>query len=269
MPSIHSASPDRLRVLQFTDLHLFASDHGRLSGVDTAASFRACLEQARLRHWPADLVVLTGDLAHEPTPAAYQRLQQGLAPIPGPVCAIPGNHDDGEHLRAVRHAGQPLVQRAVRWRDWQVLLLDTTVPGADGGALTEAELDHLRACLRRPLHTLVCLHHSPVAVGSAWLDEMRIANAGALFSALEGHPRPGALLWGHVHQEYEAAHRGWRLLATPSTCVQFAPRSDGFALDRRPPGYRWLHLHSDGRLETGVERLDELPPGLSAGATGY
>ena len=41
-------------------------------------------------------------------------------------------------------------------------------------------------------------------------------------------------------------------MSTPSTCAQFLPRSDFFALDERPPGLRWLELHADGRIETEV-----------------
>jgi Icc protein len=43
-----------------------------------------------------------------------------------------------------------------------------------------------------------------------------------------------------------------RLLSTPSTCAQFRPGSDSFAIDERPPGYRWLDLRADGRLDTEV-----------------
>jgi Icc protein len=48
-----------------------------------------------------------------------------------------------------------------------------------------------------------------------------------------------------------------RLLSTPSTCAQFVPRSDGFAIDRRPPGYRWLELRDDGSLSTDVVWIDD------------
>ena len=36
---------------------------------------------------------------------------------------------------------------------------------------------------------------------------------------------------GHVHQESDAVMSGIRMLTTPSTCVQFAPGSEDFALD--------------------------------------
>ncbi len=44
-------------------------------------------------------------------------------------------------------------------------------------------------------------------------------------------------------------------MATPSTCFQFAPNEVDFKLDRRNPGYRWLHLLPDGGIDTGVSRV--------------
>jgi Icc protein len=43
-----------------------------------------------------------------------------------------------------------------------------------------------------------------------------------------------------------------RFLSAPSTCSQFLPSNDFFAIDNRPPGMRWLLLDADGRLETEV-----------------
>ena len=49
--------------------------------------------------------------------------------------------------------------------------------------------------------------------------------------------------------------KGVSLLASPSTCVQFAPGSEEFKVGNESPGYRWLQLYPDGRLETGVSRV--------------
>ena len=37
--------------------------------------------------------------------------------------------------------------------------------------------------------------------------------------------------FGGMHQEFDQSMQGVRWLATPSTCVQFTPRSDDFAVD--------------------------------------
>jgi Icc protein len=45
-------------------------------------------------------------------------------------------------------------------------------------------------------------------------------------------------------------------MSSPSTCTQFRPNSDDFALDVRPPGYRWLDLTANGKIQTKVVWLD-------------
>jgi Icc protein len=49
---------------------------------------------------------------------------------------------------------------------------------------------------------------------------------------------------------------GVRYMATPATCAQFKPRSDDFALDDKPPGYRVLELMPDGSIATEVVWVD-------------
>ncbi len=73
------------------------------------------------------------------------------------------------------------------------------------------------------------------------------------------HRNVRAVLWGHVHQHFEGERNGVRLMSTPSTCAQFLPRSDGFAIDRRPPGYRWLELRDDGTIATDVVWVPDFP----------
>ncbi len=44
-------------------------------------------------------------------------------------------------------------------------------------------------------------------------------------------------------------------MGTPSTCIQFMPNKDVFALDRQDAGYRRLTLHDNGEIETEVIRV--------------
>lgn len=89
-------------------------------------------------------------------------------------------------------------------------------------------------------------------MGSRWLDSVPLRNAEAFLAVCDRHPAVRAIVWGHVHQASERERRGVRLLSTPSTCAQFLPGSDKFAVDKRPPGYRWLDLHEDGSIVTSV-----------------
>lgn len=85
---------------------------------------------------------------------------------------------------------------------------------------------------------------------------MGLRDGAALLEQLRHHPEVRGLVSGHVHQASDQSLGGLRLLTTPSTCAQFLPGSEDFALDTRPPGWRWLELHADGRIETQVHWLE-------------
>ena len=263
--------PRPLQLLQFTDTHLFADAGGTLLGVNTEQSLLSVLTLARQRHWPPDLVLTTGDLVHDGSAAAYARFLRHFRDLGVPVYCLPGNHDETATLHAQLQQSGVRTQDHVLREPWQFCLLDTSVPGSEGGHLAAAELERLDAQLgaHPDHHALVCLHHQPVPMGSRWLDTMAVDNAAELFAVLDRHPQVRGLLWGHVHQDFDQDRKGVRLIASPSTCVQFAPGSADFALDETPPGYRWLQLHANGRIDTGVVRLAEMPVGLDRASAGY
>jgi Icc protein len=134
------------------------------------------------------------------------------------------------------------------------VMLDSYLPRRASGRLSPESLAALDQALKEncALHGIVCLHHHPIAMGSEWLDRVGLENAPELFAVLERHRNVRALLWGHVHQAHDSIRNGVRLLSTPSTCAQFKPGSNNFAIDRRPPGYRWLELLPDGDIRTEV-----------------
>ena len=103
--------------------------------------------------------------------------------------------------------------------------------------------------------TLICMHHPPVPMGSAWLDNPGLRNAEPFLQLVRRHSQVRAVLWGHVHQASDRYVDRVRFMSTPSTCAQFLPDSDEFRVDARPPGMRWLTLNPDGGLTTEVVRV--------------
>lgn len=265
------AAGQTVRVLQITDTHLFASGEGRLLGLNTEQSLQAVLAAAAARHPAAQLVLATGDLTHDGTAGAYQRFFRHMNSLGLPVYCLPGNHDEASVLRQLQDTGQCSVDGYAVYGDWQIILLDSTIAGSEGGHLAE----HSLAMLQRRLqaapdkHTLVCLHHQPIPMGSRWLDTMAIDNPNAFFDIIDRHPQVRAIAWGHVHQQLDSRRGDVMLLSTPSTCIQFLPRSSGFAVDSAAPGYRWLDLQPDGRIATGIERIDAIPGEIDMAAGGY
>lgn len=260
-----------LRLAQLSDAHLYQDPAGQLMGLNTQASLEAVLARVRETFWPLDALLLTGDLVHDMSPDAYRRLGEQLSDLGVPAYCLPGNHDDPTTLRA--HLSGPSVHtgRCASLGPWRLVLLDSTLPGEDSGVLSQHELKGLDACLcqapERP--TLVCLHHQPVPVGSRFMDAMALINIEDFFAVLDRHPQVRGVLWGHVHQAISAERNGVRLYGCPSTCVQFLPGAERFGLDEQAPGFRWLELHANGQIETGIIRLEADPGPIDRRAPGY
>ena len=244
-----------LRFIQLSDTHLFDTPDGELYGVNTAESLAGVIASIRRNRKLIDAVLVTGDLTHDGGTPAFQHIARQLSELNAPVYLLPGNHDDLRLFAcALKRAGFQTCGSFVQG-SWQTILLDCAVPGAVHGHLRGTELVRLEKALTENAsrHTLVCLHQHPVPVGSAWLDRHMLDNADALFAVLDRHPQVRAVLWGHVHQGFDQLRNEVRLLASPSTCVQFKPGCAEFMLDDKPPAWRWVDLHGDGSIETGIE----------------
>ena len=259
-----------VRLVQITDTHLYADTAGTLLGVNTLESLDAVVTLVKAEALPAHALLATGDLVHDGSAAGYRLLRDRLGGLGCPAFALPGNHDDPAVLSATLASPPVHLAREARFGDWQLVLLDSTVPGEDGGLLSDAELQCLdQALAGGATHTLVCLHHAPLPTGSDWLDTMRLANADAFFAVLDDHPTVRGVLFGHIHQTFEAQRNGVRIMASPSTCVQFAKVRPRFGVDPRPPGYRWLGLLPDGRICSAVRRLSAAVSAIDLESDGY
>jgi len=259
-----------LRLVQFTDTHLFGSESDKLRGVATLPALVRTLDLAQARDWPVDAVLVTGDLVQDDA-EGYKHFRRVFGALNVPVLCLPGNHDEPAALhRELR--GKPFVTEGhVDIGAWRVVLLDSCVPGDAGGHLTRETLAALDSALGSAdnKHTLVCLHHHPVSMASRWLDQVGLDNSAEFFEVIDRHRNVRAILWGHVHQAYDGLRRNVRLLATPSTCAQFLPRADDFTVDARPPAYRTLDLRPDGTLITEVVWVDSNAAGCSSPSSVY
>lgn len=225
-----------------------------MRGVNTDETLVATLHHALADPRRPDLILATGDLVQDETRAGYDRFSELTGNLGMPVYCLPGNHDDPRIMRDVLSRAPFQYCGVARHGDWCLVMLNTWAPNDDGGVLAPGELERLERTLAGdgPAHCLVALHHQPVPMGSRWLDSVALRNADEFLAICDRSSRVRGILWGHVHQASDRERRGVRLMSTPSTCAQFTPASDKFALDTRPAGYRWLDLHPDGSIGTSV-----------------
>ncbi|QRY79915.1 3',5'-cyclic-AMP phosphodiesterase [Pseudomonas sp. PDNC002] len=269
MPTQPTAS-DSVLVIQLSDSHLFAEGDGRLLGMDTADSLTQVVRLVVEEQPRIDLVLATGDLSQDGSLESYQRFRSISAPIDAPSRWFPGNHDETAPMREAA-AGSDLLDPVVDLGAWRVILLDSTIPGAVPGQVTDEQVALLESAIQAApdKHLLISFHHHPVPIDSQWMDRIGIYNPEKLFAVLDRYPNVRCLLWGHVHQEIDRMRGDVRLLASPSTCVQFTPGSEDFCVDSLAPGYRWLRLQPDGEVQTGVSRVTDIEFEVDYSIKGY
>lgn len=248
-----------LRVVQISDSHLFAGTDGQLLGLRTEDSLRLVLEKVRREQPHIDVVLATGDISQDASVDAYTRFHAHMAGLGAPSYWLQGNHDVTAPMLQTLGGHAHLSPCVVVAGNWRIIMLNSSVEHQVPGKFTAAELAFLAQALEdsREHHVMVCLHHHPVPMGCKWLDTQVVRNAGEFLGVVDRFSHIRAIVWGHVHQASDTLRNGVRMLSAPSTCVQFKPFSDDFAIDEDlNPGYRWFELYDDGSLDTAVSRVE-------------
>ncbi|MCL9781499.1 3',5'-cyclic-AMP phosphodiesterase [Vibrio sp. S4M6] len=255
---LRSAHQSSIKLLQITDTHLFASSKDSLLSVNTGRSFQAVIDAVAQEGFDFDAIISTGDISQDHTEGSYQKFVSGIAKLKQPCFWLPGNHDEKTAMDAIFPNSQIFQHNHVLLGEhWQMILLDSQVVGVPHGRLELDQLELLEQKLAQHTnkHSLVLLHHHSISAQSAWLDQHILKNHDEFWRILARFPAVKAVVCGHIHQTLDKMVNEVRVLATPSTCVQFKPVSDDFALDTVPPGWRELELHADGSITTQVKRL--------------
>lgn len=232
-----------IKLAQISDLHLLAdpssNPNSKRWGLNPNALFERCLNAA-LAQQP-DALLLTGDLVHDESHAAYQQLAERIKASGVATLAIAGNHDNPTLI--LEHFGDAHLELS----GLTVIGLNTHIRGSDCGFLGNEELERAQSLIEASTQpVLIALHHPPVAVGSEWIDELGLADA-ELFTELvkQYQAKLLAIVCGHVHQVFETTLHGVPVLTAPSTNRQFLPKVREFASDDLAPGYRWIELQSN------------------------
>lgn len=244
------------RLIQLTDPHIGENREHRLAGICTYETFSGALSHVSNLADKADMLMLTGDLVAHGKPSAYELFADQMATIDTPFAWLPGNHDDFEIMQkgAIPTPYRPLLELG----DWRIIMLNTAVKGQVGGTVSDDEIEFLDGALssvgEHP--AVIFMHHPPVPVGCEWLDPQRVSNADQLAAIISRAQNVKAVFSGHVHQEFVTKWAGTYFYSTPSTCFQFAANSADYAMSDAYPAYRWINLHADGSLQTGVNHIE-------------
>jgi Icc protein len=228
---------------------------------DPVAGLAAAVESVRALRPQPDAVLVSGDLAENAADAEYEQVCKLLAPLQAPVYVLPGNHDDRRALH--RHFGVPgadgePVQYAVDLGPLRLVVLDTTRPGEDPGALDADRLAWLDAELAATpqVLTLLAMHHPPVSTGVPVWDELGlpVADRCALAKVVARHRQVRRVVAGHVHRTITAELAGRPVLTVPSTYVQARLdfRAEEIELAKEPAGFA-VHAVVEGELISHIQ----------------
>lgn len=251
------------RILQLTDLHVFAEPEVRLKGIPTRECLQDVVDHVVANQRPFDHVVITGDHTHDELDASYRAVQDILSPLTGQVWQVPGNHDDRAVLRSVfspRVAGSAAERINFEFNadDWLCVGLDTHDPGEVSGEIEETQIAWLRNVLSNSSAASVVLffHHPPVDIGSVWMDKIGLNGRELLRSVVEDDDRIRLICCGHVHHEFQSSLGNAKVVTTPATGIQFDPAGEVASFATAAPGYRVIEL--DGaQFSTQVVRLPQ------------
>ena len=252
-----------VRILQLSDLHLFADPDGLLNGIPTRALLRDVLAHVEASGLEPDHVVVTGDHTHDERAETYAAVRELLTPYLDRLHQVPGNHDDRAMLREgfadeIGGEGAERVTFAFEADGWACLGLDTHIPGKVGGRIGSDQLEWVRSELRdsQARGAILFMHHPPVELGLTWLDRIGVEDKAALHELLAVEPRIRLVACGHVH--HESSHRvgAAEVVTVPSTGLQFSPVNNEAEFVTAPPGYRVIELDGDA-YTTSVVRLPE------------
>jgi Icc protein len=248
---------DDITVLQLTDLHLFAEPDGLFNNTNTRDSFRSVLNHVQQHYEKPDLIVLTGDLAHDGKPETYQFISDALRVFSTPVYCVLGNHDNRDSANSVYPRNPITMDLHCVLKHWQIIMLDSNYqpnPESYEGEISEFDLQRMTELATRhsDKSILIATHHNlPEHADRGVAVEVR--NHQRVMQHLEQLPNLKAVISGHVHQEFLIVQRGVCYLSTPSTGYQSTSKSG--QVTGEAPGYRWLKLYADGRFETDVRRV--------------
>jgi 3',5'-cyclic-AMP phosphodiesterase len=194
----------------------------------------------------ADAVIVTGDLTDHGAAAEYEQFASAM-PADRPWLAMVGNHDRREPARSCLNPGSsgPL-DRVLDVAGLRLIALDSLIEGADDGRLDPTSLAFAAHALDdSPGPAVIALHHPPAAVGHDLMDRLGLRDPEAL-AELAGHPRPAAILTGHVHTSLAGQFAGAPLLGAGgvASTMRLGSRTDPIADAAAVPVFA-VHVFDD------------------------
>ncbi len=194
-------------ITQISDCHI---SWPPADGSDRLGDLEQCVAYVNSLDPQPDLVVHTGDVAHDAAQIEYDKAAEKLSELSAPFCVIPGNRDDRSLLRDTFSGHLPadchdeFVQYLIAGEKLCVIMLDTLSYQSNKGRLCQVRLDHFKDMLNRAgdRPVVIFMHHQPfeIAIAKVPLQFEDRANLAEFSSILSGHGNVREIFCGHSHR---------------------------------------------------------------------
>ena len=254
-----------MQILQITDPHLYGSADGQAARRGDRFEPARVLDDAFAAVPDYAAMLVTGDLVQD-DPAGYLRFRSifGESHAARAVHPRQSRRAGGDARANSRTRRSRSAARSRRAR-WQFIMLDSYDPGQVGGRLAAAELARLDAALAVPTHTMVCLHHHPIAMGSRWLDGIGLANADEFWRIVDAHRTCARSSGATFIRPTRAPAAGCACSRPPRPARSFCPAAT-LRGRRQPARVAQFDLHADGRIDSMVHWVEPLSVRQAAAA---
>lgn len=223
---------ESLNILQLSDLHLTKAG-GLHSGVNTNQRLLKLIEHIKTKpEIQYDLLFLTGDLSQDKTEESYIECVTSACQLACPIFWIPGNHDAPQKAKRIfsKYKQFSLVKK-LQTKYWDFIFVDSCLKDKSQGFISEDEMlsveHHIKDTTDQKNIALV-MHHHPLPVGIAKIDQAMLQNYKYFFEALKLYPAVKLIICGHVHGNYSLSYETIRIETSPATCFQWTEMRQPF-----------------------------------------
>lgn len=250
-------------LVHLSDTHLRA--RGGVFDIDAAEHLRRILDQIERSGARPDAIVFTGDLVDLGERAAYAELRSIVEPAAARLGArvvwVMGNHDDRDGFRRelLGESGTQPVDAVYDIDGLRLIVLDTSVPGAHHGEVSDEQLEwlSLELAIPAPQGTILAMHHPPVpcVLDLATLVELR--DQPRLAQVLRGTD-VRSILAGHVHFSTTATFAGIPVSVASSSCYtqDLGVADGGMAPRDAAQTYNLVHVYDETVVHSVVPISD-------------
>ena len=241
-----------IKILQLTDLHVEPEGELAYGKADTHARLMETAVWLRSGAPEHDLLVVTGDVACDGNPLAYQAVESVFSRHDKPVFFAPGNHDRRAGLTRIARQPAGLAEDDLSFFSdlggVRVFVVDTLVPGRHTGCVKPSTLAWLNNALESRLTpAILFMHHAPVFPGMGHMNE-KLEGADTLFDCLARHPDV-RVATGHLHRAMTAVKNRTVVVTAPPAALPIEldlSESGGDAFRFETPGFALHFWGEDG-----------------------